>query len=489
MALETIVGVERLGGIAVETATATAIILLSYGVRAQLLTTIPEATASINQLLVAVGNDGVIGADVETTPLAGFAAPRPPLNITAAGAISSKQPAWNNDAGLDPYRAEVRVLSLWNPRGGDARVIDLRHVPLSSLPRELWNARLVFHNATFDTKHLLHSGAPTPADKLLCSMLVAGFVARGQPSNSREGDRRPSLAIAAKELLDVDVPKEGQTADWDASSLSQALVNYAALDAVLAYQILKVAVAKMGNGEHRAVDIACACIHAVARLELAGLPFDAEIHRTTVRAWEEQLRNTETKAKDVTGIDNLNSSVQIAAWLKQALPSKMLTHWPRTEGGSLSTEGKVLHRYAECHPGLQAIADYSKLRTLNTSFGVSLLQRINPLTNRLHTSLQIAQAKSGRFSSKTPNLQNIPRDGLVRSAVRAPAGSAIVVADYSQIELRVMAEVARDTRMRDAYAGGLDLHTVTAAACWVSQLMSSTRRSPSTLTPDKKQRA
>ena len=112
VASEKIVGAERLGGIAVETATATAVILLSYGVRAQLLTTIPEATASINQLLVAVGNDGVIGADVETTPLAGFAAPRPPLNITAAGTISSKQPAWNNDAGLDPYRAEVRVLSL-----------------------------------------------------------------------------------------------------------------------------------------------------------------------------------------------------------------------------------------------------------------------------------------------------------------------------------------------------------------------------------------
>ena len=73
------------------------------------MTTIPETTASIHELLVAAGNDGVIGADIETTPLAGFAAPRPPLNITTAGAISSKQPAWNNDAGLDPYRAEVRV--------------------------------------------------------------------------------------------------------------------------------------------------------------------------------------------------------------------------------------------------------------------------------------------------------------------------------------------------------------------------------------------
>jgi DNA polymerase-1 len=427
------------------------------------LTTIPEATASIHHLLEATGNDGVIGADIETTPLAPCAVPRPPLNITADGSLSSKQPPWNNDAGLDPYRAEVRVLSLWNPRGGDVRVIDLRYVPLSSLPNELWNAHFVFHNTTFDTKHLLHAGAPLQADKLLCSMLIAGFVARGQPSNSRGGNRRPSLAVTAKELLDVDVPKQGQTADWDVTSLDPARVNYAALDSVLAYQILKVGVARMGSSEHRAVDIACGCIHAVARLELAGLPLDTEIHRATAKAWEEQLRNAEAEAKMVTGIDNLNSSLQIAAWLKEALPTKVLGHWPCTDGGRLSTEGKVLQRYADYHPGLQAIAEYSKLRTLNTSFGLSLLDNLNPCTNRLHTSLQIAQAKSGRFSSKSPNLQNLPRDGQVRSAVRAPAGTALIVADYSQIELRVLAEVTRDRRMREAYATGLDLHAVTAA--------------------------
>jgi DNA polymerase-1 len=264
-------------------------------------------------------------------------------------------------------------------------------------------------------------------------------------------------------LLGVDVPKEGQTADWDRSSLDQALVDYAAVDAVLAYQLLKTAVEKMGTDEQRAADIACACIHAVARLELAGLPFDAEVHCATAHGLEEQLRIAQIKAKELTGINNPNSSTQIAAWLTQALPTKVLKNWPRTDCGALSTEGKVLRRYTEHHPGLQAIADNSRLRALNTTFGLPLLEKINPVTNRLHTSLQIAQAKSGRFSSKNPNLQNMPRDGLVRGAVRARAGSALVVADYSQIELRVMAEVARDARMRDAYARGLDLHAVTAA--------------------------
>jgi hypothetical protein len=290
--LEMLAGAERLGGIAAETAAATAAILSGYGVRARLLTTIPEATNSVYQLLEAAGDRGVIGADIETTPLAPFTVPRPPLNITADGAISSKQPAWNNDAGLDPYRAEVRVLSLWNPRAGDARVIDLRHVPLAALPPELWKARFVFHNATFDVKHLLHAGAALQPNKLLCSMLIAGLIARGEPFKSLEGKRRPSLAVAAKELINVNVPKQGQMADWDVPSLDPAHVDYAALDAVLAYQVLKVCVAKIGSSEHRALDIACGCIHAAARLELAGLPFDAEIHRATAKTWEEpQCRN------------------------------------------------------------------------------------------------------------------------------------------------------------------------------------------------------
>ena len=194
----------------------TAAILAGFGTKTRLLTTILEAKDAIHRLLVASGTDGVIGADIETTPLAPFAT--------------------NTDAGLDPYRAEVRILSLWNPRGGDALVIDLRQVPISELPKELWNACLVFHNATFDTKHLLHSGAPLHADKLLCSMLVAGFVVRGESSRSRVGSRRPSLAVAANELFGIDVPKEGQTADWGRPSLDHALVDYAALDAVLAYQ-------------------------------------------------------------------------------------------------------------------------------------------------------------------------------------------------------------------------------------------------------------
>ena len=429
-------------------------LLSSLGVEPRLLIDPTEAAAAIDALLVAAGRDGVIGADIETTPLASSANPRAEISLKQAADI---------DSALDPYRAEVRVLSLWHPDASNALVVDLRRVPLSELPAKLWEARLVFHNATFDTKHLLHAGAPLKPAQLLCSMLAVGFVTRGELNARREGNRRPSLAVAAKELFGFDVDKEGQTADWSVANLDQALVDYAALDAVLARRLLTAAEQRMGADACHAFRVACSCIHAVARMELAGLPFDTEIHRATALGWETSLEAAKEKAKELTGIENPRSPPQVAGWLKGILPSNVLREWPRTKSGNLSIEGKVLRAFAHHHLGIEVISDHSKLSTLNSTFGLPLLDKVSPVTGRLHTSLQIAQAKSGRFSSKNPNLQNLPREKLVRGAVRAPAGSVLLVADYNQIELRVMAEVAGDERMRNAYASGLDLHAVTAS--------------------------
>ena len=88
---------------------------------------------------------------------------------------------------------------------------------------------------------------------------------------------------------------------------------------------------------------------------------------------------------------------------------------------------------------------------------------INPQTGRVHGNFLLAMAKSGRFSSSKPNLQNIPKSREIRSVFVAAPGKCLVVADYSQLELRVMAEIASDKFMTEAYHNGLDLHAVTAA--------------------------
>jgi len=161
----------------------------------------------------------------------------------------------------------------------------------------------------------------------------------------------------------------------------------------------------------------------------------------------------------------------VTAWLSRELEqldatnsTNLASSWPRTPGGSLSTTAKHLKRVADQLPGAALLVQFSAREQLRSNFGDKLLARIRPQTGRLHGSFLIAKAKSGRFSSSNPNMQNIPRDEALRSVFVAAPGQQLVVADYSQLELRVMAQIANDAVMTDAYRKGKDLHAVTAAA-------------------------
>jgi DNA polymerase I-like protein with 3'-5' exonuclease and polymerase domains len=129
----------------------------------------------------------------------------------------------------------------------------------------------------------------------------------------------------------------------------------------------------------------------------------------------------------------------------------------------LSTSAKHLRRLIDDLPGAGLLVRYSQLEQLRSNFGDKLLKAINLQTGRLHGSFQLAKAKSGRFSSSNPNMQNIPKSESVRAVFVAAPGKQLIVADYSQLELRVMAHIANDEVMTEAYRNGQDLHAVTAA--------------------------
>jgi len=114
-------------------------------------------------------------------------------------------------------------------------------------------------------------------------------------------------------------------------------------------------------------------------------------------------------------------------------------------------------------PEADLLVRFSSVAQLVSNFGDKLLQRVSSQTGRLHGNFLIAMAKSGRFSSSGPNLQNIPKSTAMRSVFVAASGRMLVVADYSQLELRVMAAIAEDRTMTETYRSGLDLHAVTAA--------------------------
>jgi DNA polymerase-1 len=161
---------------------------------------------------------------------------------------------------------------------------------------------------------------------------------------------------------------------------------------------------------------------------------------------------------------NLNSPKQIQEILfgRMGLPVKK-----KTPGGAPSTDEDVLAELALDYPLPKILLDYRGLAKLKSTYTDKLPRMVDPDTGRVHTSYNQAVAVTGRLASADPNLQNIPvrttEGRRIREAFIAPPGSRIVAADYSQIELRIMAHLSRDSGLLKAFAEGLDVHRATAS--------------------------
>jgi DNA polymerase I-like protein with 3'-5' exonuclease and polymerase domains len=419
-----------------------------------------------------------LGLDLETAPRPEFLPPAWPIRLTKDGRRSKVQKIMDTSAALDPFRAEIRLLQVAAQIGGRmvVLVIDLRRVPLGSRAlASLWDCRLVGHNIGFDFKILAANGVRIADANLVDTILMAGLMLRGVEDMRREGSRRPSLEDAVKEALGVELPKQSQLSPWWRDQLTQEQIAYAALDAA---STLKLAVAlaepvaalRKGPDGKTLLGRLCAAVGPVTRVELAGVTVDREALAKQASAWDEELAALEDEIAAKLSIKNPSSAPQVVAWLSPELErldaaksTNWASSWPRTSTGCLSTKAKHLARLIDYLPAAALLVRFSKLKKLHSNFGIKLLESINPHTGRLHGSFQIAGAKSGRFASSKPNMQNIPKAEAIRSVFVAGPGKQLVVADYSQLELRVMAHIANDAVMTEAYRSGLDLHAVTAA--------------------------
>jgi len=162
---------------------------------------------------------------------------------------------------------------------------------------------------------------------------------------------------------------------------------------------------------------------------------------------------------------NLNSPPQLRAILYDKLG---LQPGKKTPKGELSTDASVLEKLRDAHPIVDALLSWRELDKLNSTYLEALPRLVDPRDGRVHTSFNQAVAATGRLSSSNPNLQNIPvRSELGRQIRRAfvPGASdqLLVCADYSQIELRILAHLSGDEGLREAFEAGADIHTATAA--------------------------
>ncbi|MCD2449753.1 DNA polymerase I [Methylicorpusculum oleiharenae] len=212
-------------------------------------------------------------------------------------------------------------------------------------------------------------------------------------------------------------------------------------------------------------DIEVPLLSVLSRIERKGVLIDCAMLAQHSLELAGQITSIEQHAHNLAGKTfNLGSPKQIQSIIYDQMNIPVIKKTPK---GQPSTEESVLQELAIDYPLPKLILDYRSLSKLKSTYTDKLPQQINPKTGRVHTSYHQAVAATGRLSSSDPNLQNIPirssEGRRIRQAFISPDGYKIVAADYSQIELRIMAHLSADSGLLAAFSQGQDIHSATAA--------------------------
>jgi DNA polymerase-1 len=212
-------------------------------------------------------------------------------------------------------------------------------------------------------------------------------------------------------------------------------------------------------------DVEMPLARVLAAMEMRGVLVDLPTLEKLGKDVEQQMKDLDAECKRVAGRDfALRSRDQLETILFDELKLPVVKRTPK---GGRSTDADVLEALADKHELPRAILTYRELDKLKGTYIDALPRFVHPETGRIHTRFDQAVAATGRLSSSDPNLQNIPiRTELgraIRAAFVAPPGHVILSADYSQIELRILAHLSDDPELIDAFTSGVDVHTRTAA--------------------------
>lgn len=386
-----------------------------------------QATAAISKLLAYI--DEIIGFDVEGT-------------------------------GLDPYEPDMRVRtsqfcspSIIEQFGGPV-VFDHFHCgyDFKALMEELKPAGFAFYvfNAGYEGRCLDAHGfsvGPTGDFYLLDTALMR--------KARMGGGHNLSFAQAVQKDLGVELSKEQQMSDWAAPQLSIEQVTYAGLDAAWVWTF--------GNhwqDELRRTDtykgftILNDAVPGSCAMEDYGMTLDPVHHKKLIRMWELRRAVAEKAILKFTpDLANIRSKQQVGKIISAALDAASIAAWPKTgKTKQLDLSRKVLTQasYRAPYPfsrWLAALMVFNRADKYLGTYGEKLLN-IQERAGCIRARFNIAAAITGRYSSSEPNLQNIPRSKLVRRSFVAPKGATLCIADYSGIELRVLAEMTDDEQLR-----------------------------------------
>ncbi|HSR64282.1 MAG TPA: DNA polymerase I [Xanthomonadaceae bacterium] len=288
------------------------------------------------------------------------------------------------------------------------------------------------------------------------------------------GASRHDMDSLAKRYLGYDTVRYEDVAGKGARQIrfSQVALDdatrYAAEDADVTLRLhgqLRARVAAEPGLERVYREIEMPLVRVLERIEANGVLVDVDELRRQSAGLGKRMLDLQQRATALAGRTfNLDSPRQVCALLFEELKLPALV---KTPTGQPSANEEALEAIADQHELPRVILDYRSLAKLRSTYTDKLPDMVNPRTGRVHTSYHQAGAATGRLSSNDPNLQNIPirtEDGRrIRKAFVAPAGRRIVAADYSQIELRIMAHLSEDPALLRAFSSGVDIHRATAA--------------------------
>ncbi|MFI8482160.1 DNA polymerase I [Pseudomonas sp. NPDC078700] len=330
------------------------------------------------------------------------------------------------------------------------------------------NKAKVGQNAKYDINVLANASTPIHVQGVKFDTMLESYV-YDSTATRHDMDSLALKYLGHSTIRFEDIAGKGaKQLTFDQISLEQA-GPYAAEDADITLRLHQTLWEKLSaTPSLMAVlsDIEIPLVPVLARIERQGALVDAKLLGEHSRELGEKLVALERQAFDIAGEEfNLASPKQLGVILYEKLGLPIIS---KTAKGQPSTAEAVLAELAEQEFELpKVLMQYRTLSKLKSTYTDRLPEQINPRTGRIHTSYHQAVAATGRLSSSDPNLQNIPirsaEGRRIRQAFVAPKGYKLLAADYSQIELRIMAHLAQDAGLLDAFRHDLDVHKATAA--------------------------
>ncbi len=316
------------------------------------------------------------------------------------------------------------------------------------------------HNLKYDIMMMRQEGIHTQG-VLFDTMIASYLLNPNKPNHSLEEVGFEHLSYRKKTFAEV-VNRKKSFADV---SVEEA-IRYSAEDAALALELKGVLFPKLKESglESLYFDMEMPLIYVLADIEEAGIKIDVDKLNNLSKELARDIDSIQRRIYFLSGEEfNINSPKQLARVLFHSLGMKP---GKKTKTG-FSTEVSVLEELALTHELPREILNWRSLSKLKSTYVDVLPALINPKTGRVHTSFNQAATSTGRLSSSDPNLQNIPIKGewgrRIREAFIAEKGNVLISADYSQIELRILAHLSNDEVLIDAFRSGIDVHTKTAS--------------------------